>query len=77
MDNNWTWWWWPLLFSTIVHDVPFGMAEIEQIWSVSELAPVGHRIGWIMGDGPPENLQQQNFYIVFPNPDSHAEHVSG
>lgn len=53
-------------------------AEIERRLSVLESASKGDRIGWVSGVTPPSSLlnsDQQNFYIVYPNPSSEAEKV--
>ncbi|KAI1704089.1 cadherin domain-containing protein [Ditylenchus destructor] len=57
--------------------VTLARGEIERRFQVSELAAVGHRIGWLIGDGPPPGADpsHQNFYVVFPDPSSTAERL--
>ena len=54
---------------------PVAQAELERHLRVSEMAPVGHQVGYVT-DRLPEMLDRSNFLIVFPEPESMAEKVT-
>lgn len=49
-------------------------AEVERTLRVPESAAIGHQIGFVQDPLPKDN-DQQNFYVVFTNPNSQAEKV--
>uniref|UniRef100_A0AC34RJB8 Cadherin domain-containing protein n=1 Tax=Panagrolaimus sp. JU765 TaxID=591449 RepID=A0AC34RJB8_9BILA len=63
-----------LFILTLFCQVPAVKAEIERHLQVSELAPIGHQIGYV-SDKIPDAFDRANYYIVFPEPDSMAEKV--
>ena len=52
--------------------------EIERIFRVSESFPSGELIGTIYGqdfNNRPKNTDTQNYFVIFPDPNSDAEKV--
>uniref|UniRef100_A0A7E4W680 Cadherin domain-containing protein n=2 Tax=Panagrellus redivivus TaxID=6233 RepID=A0A7E4W680_PANRE len=53
---------------------PGAQAEVDRHLRVSEAVPIGYQVGYVT-DKLPSALDQANYYVVFPEPDSMAEKV--